>query len=1542
MKKFAIGLIAAALGASSALAAQAPANYSAALSSPSRDGVVARHKSTAQLRSTSRRNGSVSVAAGSAETTRRTGIRSSYDKRLDATTFLWADTRMKTAALLPVRAQKLAETAARDYLARQAAALKLSKQIVADARVTSVHDTGRGPIVTRFKQFHDGIEVFGQNLNVLMGRDLKLVATSGYFAPASAFDKTARNAESLRGGFAIGAEQALAKAFADFGRQTLPPSTFTARGTKGAYTSYTVRATGGEIRPYGTPRAKQVWYYSEGRLTPGWYVELGGRSVDLADDYRYSYVISAADGAVLFRKSLAEEAVFSYNVFADPSGLRQPFDGPIGNDTAPYAGVGVDSGLPRIAATPNLVTLDSGPISTLDPWLADGATATVGNNVDAYLDLVADDGLTPLSDDRRATVNGASTFSFPYLPDTDPVTDTQRSHAVTHLFYVNNWLHDWWYDNGYDEAAGNSQASNYGRGGVEGDVMLVEAQDYSARNNANQSTPADGGSPRQQMFIFDGPVDAELTVAAPIGSLEFNTASFGAQVFDVTGTVVAAAPLDGCTALANGAAIAGNIAIIDRGACNFALKALNAQLAGAIGVIIANNTAGAAPGLGGDDPAVTIGALSVSQADGNLIRAALPTSARLRRAATTDIDGTLDTQIVAHEWFHTTSNRLVGDASGLSNQVGRGLGEGWSDFAALLLTVRPEDVNVSGNDRYQGAYPLAVYATLDSYHGIRRAPYSTNLDIFPFTFRHISDGVALPTNAPILTFDTNSQVHNTGSIWANVLWEFYASLLNDPRYSFEQARERMKDYVIAGLKMTPNAPTMLEARDAILAAALATDADDFNLAAIAFAKRGMGVGAVAPDRNSATNQEPDAIEDYTAFAGRLVVTEASLDFAFFDGEVGFIDNDGVLDPGETALLTVSLVNTGNTAITDPVTAALSSDGDLLFRTTAQRNAGTAGSGTAAISFPASDAAPIAVGATVTGTVEVTLASATGTAVPVTVTLAFPDVGALPEGVVEPTAQTITLDVNYDLVAARREVDDLEQPQAAVVDWGRALIGDGDGWEIVDGDLAPFLFDSGNLWSVPDNASPSDVRLTTPDLQVDVLAPGATASGPFTMSFSHYFQFEFAGVDAGGTAFGFDGGVIEVSSDGGATWQDVIAAGGSFTGGGGYSGLILALEADGSFAPTGAADPAPGFVGDNFGANGGLLETVTLTLPDSYAGQTVRFRFRAVSDTSVGDFGWSIDNVSFTGITNPPFSAVVAEDAVADNAAPVAVAGDDRTVAANAAVTLDGSGSSDDVGIVSHAWAQTAGPTVTLSGANTAIATFTPTEPGDYTFSLTVTDVRAATGSDSVTVIVNAPPVAAAGDDARVLAGQVATLDGSGSTDDVGVVSYAWTQTSGPAVALSGADTALASFTPAAAGTYGFSLTVTDVRGATGSDTVTVTAVPPPVARAGADQTTRPFRNVQLDGRGSTASATGSTLSYAWSQVGGQAASLSGANTATPRFVTGKSGAYAFSLTVTDSLTGATSTDTVTVNATVPRGGAFGLWMLLPGLVAVWLRRRRGA
>jgi len=127
-----------------------------------------------------------------------------------------------------------------------------------------------------------------------------------------------------------------------------------------------------------------------------------------------------------------------------------------------------------------------------------------------------------------------------------------------------------------------------------------------------------------------------LTVNSPAGiagGYDVGAAAFGPALTagGVTGNVVLAtdgvgATNDGCTALSNAAAISGNIALIDRGTCTFVVKVKNAQNAGAIAVIIADNAAGSPPaGLGGADPTITIPSVRITLGDGTLIKANLGT-----------------------------------------------------------------------------------------------------------------------------------------------------------------------------------------------------------------------------------------------------------------------------------------------------------------------------------------------------------------------------------------------------------------------------------------------------------------------------------------------------------------------------------------------------------------------------------------------------------------------------------------------------------------------------------------------------------------------------------------------------------------------------------------------------------------------------------------------------------------------------------------------------------------------------------------------------
>ena len=68
---------------------------------------------------------------------------------------------------------------------RRRSALKLTNETLATAQVASVHDTGRGGILTRFKQEIGGVPVFGTAMSVSMRRDRTPVAITGALAPST-------------------------------------------------------------------------------------------------------------------------------------------------------------------------------------------------------------------------------------------------------------------------------------------------------------------------------------------------------------------------------------------------------------------------------------------------------------------------------------------------------------------------------------------------------------------------------------------------------------------------------------------------------------------------------------------------------------------------------------------------------------------------------------------------------------------------------------------------------------------------------------------------------------------------------------------------------------------------------------------------------------------------------------------------------------------------------------------------------------------------------------------------------------------------------------------------------------------------------------------------------------------------------------------------------------------------------------------------------------------------------------------------------------
>jgi poly(3-hydroxybutyrate) depolymerase len=255
------------------------------------------------------------------------------------------------------------------------------------------------------------------------------------------------------------------------------------------------------------------------------------------------------------------------------------------------------------------------------------------------------------------------------------------------------------------------------------------------------------------------------------------------------------------------------------------------------------------------------------------------------------------------------------------------------------------------------------------------------------------------------------------------------------------------------------------------------------------------------------------------------------------------------------------------------------------------------------------------------------------------------------------------------------------------------------------------------------------------------------------------------------------------------------------------------------------------------------------------------------------------------------------------------------------VTLDGSASKAATGntINSYKWVKYSGPSAgTISSPTSVKTAVTALAAGTYIFNLTVTDNRGQSKTGGTTVIVKAaatstdPPIANAGKGGTItLPANTFTLDGSASKASTGntIRSYLWAKSSGPSGGTistpAGVKTEIKGLL---AGTYIFTLTVTDSRGQskTGGTTIIVktaaTSTDPPIANAGKGGTiTLPANTFTLDGSASKASTGNTIRSYLWAKSsgpsGGTISTPAGAKTEIKGLL---AGTYIFTLTVTDS------------------------------------------
>lgn len=485
-----------------------------------------------------------------------------------------------------------------------------------------------------------------------------------------------------------------------------------------------------------------------------------------------------------------------------------------------------------------------------DGIAGDEYTITYGNNVYAGEDIDNDD-ILGYSPDGGAGLD----FNFPY----DSVVGVQGNldAVITNLFYMNNMMHDIWAYYGFDEESGNFQETNYNGSGLGQDQVYAQAQDGSGTNNANFGTPPDGMNPSMQMYLWtESNVPDLLTINAPAGiagPYSCSTAGFGPPVptTPITEDLVLVIDdgtdtTDACGTITNGAALAGKIALVRRGNCAFAEKVIACQNFGAVAVIVMNNTGTSTQAMGGGTGVETIPSIMVSKPNGdsyvnqlNLGNTVNGTIVNPGDLTATDSD--FDNMIIAHEYGHGISNRLVGGADNTDCLFNaEQMGEGWSDWFGLMITQVASDLGTDGRG-------VGTYVTNEPNNGggIRPAQYSTDFAINDYTYGS--------TNSNSL-----SQPHGIGFVWASMLWDLNWALIEE--YGFDPnlktgagGNNIAMNLVIEGLKLTACGPGFVDGRDGILAAdqVLYGGANKCLIWEV-FARRGLGFSASqgsSDDRN---------------------------------------------------------------------------------------------------------------------------------------------------------------------------------------------------------------------------------------------------------------------------------------------------------------------------------------------------------------------------------------------------------------------------------------------------------------------------------------------------------------------------------------------------------------------------------------------------------------------------------------------------------------------------------------------------------------------
>ncbi len=520
-------------------------------------------------------------------------------------------------------------------------------------------------------------------------------------------------------------------------------------------------------------------------------------------------------------------------------------------------------------------------------------------------------------------------------------------------------------------------------------------------------------------------------------------------------------------------------------------------------------------------------------------------------------DGDFDNLVIMHEYGHGISNRLTGGPSiATCLQNSEHMGEGWSDWFGLMVTMKDEDT--AETPRAIGTY---LFNQGPNGAGIRTYRYSTDMSINPHTYNSIK---------------TSAVPHGVGSVWAAMIWDLTWALIDEYGYDSDiyngtGGNNMAIHLIMEGLRLQPCSPGFVDGRDAILEAdQLLYNGANQCLIWDVFARRGLGVSATQGSSNNIQDgteafDTPSAIASFTAPGNVCETTEP------FNAGGGTPAGGTYSGPGVT--------DNGNGTFTfDPATAGI-------------------GVHTITYSVPETSCAAAS---SDSDTIEVTPSLIIDCQNDITINTSSGSCSAIvnytaPQGTTGCSPANLE---NFDSVTAPN----------LPTGWTTATnTGATNNWRTV----------TTQFNSAPNSAFAADMNsvslssLTSHGFQI--------ASNTAKLKFHLYYN----------TESGYDGVVLEYSTNDGNTWSDISNNGGTFVSGA-YNGTLS----------SNFQNPLPARQAWTGNSNG--FVNVEINLNSAMNGQNVKFRWRIGSDISVASVGVWLDNVEVEGVyTEQPTTTQIA-------------------------------------------------------------------------------------------------------------------------------------------------------------------------------------------------------------------------------------------------------------------------------------------------------------